>query len=119
MVDETLAVVSSVIAGLAGGFLSSWMGFNSSGEAFSIRKHGNALITGALSGVLLGIGFVQGAQIPAEQLTTGQYIFGVLLIFLSAVGIDKLRSNTSQMITGAESLKKDKAAVLPKPEEKP
>jgi len=93
------------MAGLAGGFLSSWMGFNSSGEKFDVRKHGNALITGALSGVALALGLVHGSQVPAEQLTAGQYIFGVFLIFLSAVGIDKLRSNTSQMVTGIKNLK--------------
>jgi hypothetical protein len=105
LVDETVAIVSGIVAGLAGGFLSSWMGFNSSGEKFDVRKHGNALITGALSGVALALGLVHGSQVPAEQLTAGQYIFGVFLIFLSAVGIDKLRSNTSQMVTGIKNLK--------------
>jgi drug/metabolite transporter (DMT)-like permease len=105
LVDETVAIISGIVAGLAGGFLSSWMGFNSSGEKFDVRKHGNALITGALSGVALALGLVHGSQVPAEQLTAGQYIFGVFLIFLSAVGIDKLRSNTSQMVTGIKSLK--------------
>jgi hypothetical protein len=80
------------------------MGFNSSGQEFDIRKHGNALITGAISGVALGLAMAQGSQVPADQLTSGQYIFGTLLIFLSAVGIDKLRSNTSQMVTGVKSL---------------
>ena len=108
MVDETLAIASSVIAGIAGGFLSSWMAFNSSGEAFDFRKHGNALITGALSGLALGLALIQGSQTPPEQLTSGQYIFGTLLIFLSAVGIDKLRSNTSQMVTGVKSLRTGK-----------
>jgi X-X-X-Leu-X-X-Gly heptad repeat protein len=84
------------------------MGFNSSGQEFDIRKHGNALITGAISGVALGLAMAQGSQVPADQLTSGQYIFGTLLIFLSAVGIDKLRSNTSQMVTGVKSLRTGK-----------
>jgi drug/metabolite transporter (DMT)-like permease len=119
LVDETVAIISGIVAGLAGGFLSSWMGFNSSGEKFDVRKHGNALITGALSGVALALGLVHGSQVPAEQLTAGQYIFGVFLIFLSAVGIDKLRSNTSQMVTGIKSLKSKSTTTTTPPSPPP
>jgi hypothetical protein len=91
------------------------MGFNSSGQEFDIRKHGNALITGALSGVALGLAMAQGSQVSTDELTSGQFIFGVFLIFLSAVGIDKLRSNTSQMVTGVKSIKIKPTTPTPTP----
>lgn len=95
MVDETFAVIISIVAGIAGGFLSSWMAFNASGEAFSGRKHGNALIIGALSGLALGVTMVVAD--PANM-TDGQFIIAIVLIFLAAVGIDRLRSSGADMV---------------------
>lgn len=98
MVDDTTAIIAAIIAGLAGGFLSSWMSFNASGEKFDIRKHGNALITGALTGVALGIAMLSGAGTPPSEATDAQFIAGLVGIFLAAVGVDRLRSNSSNMV---------------------
>ena len=116
MVDPTGAVIVYVIAGIAGGFLSSWMAFNASGEKFDIRKHGNALITGALTGMVLGIG-LSTATAP-EELTQAQFIVNALLTFGTAAGIDRLRSSGSKMTVKALEEKKGKeatTAVLPSP----
>jgi uncharacterized membrane protein YoaK (UPF0700 family) len=102
MVDQVGAIIASVLAGIAGGFLSSWMAFNASGEKFDMRKHGNALITGALSGMGLGLGIVVSA--PADQgLTAAQIAIGLFSIFLAAAGIDRLRSSGSHMITPSKT----------------
>jgi hypothetical protein len=94
VIDETLAVIASLAVGIAGGFLSSWMAFNASGESFDPRKHGNALITGALVGLLGG---AAGATL-APNITVGQFILQLVFLFGSAVGLDRLRSNGSDMI---------------------
>jgi len=98
LVDPTVAVVASVIAGIAGGFLSSWMSFNASGEPFNGRKHGNALITGALSGMFLGA--AQAAASP-EAIPNNQFILSLIGTFFAAAGIDRLRSSGSRMTTPA------------------
>jgi len=108
VVEETAVVIASVLAGIAGGFLSSWMSFNASGEKFDARKHGNALITGALAGVVLGIA---GATSAPDEMTSAQALVMYLTIFLSAVGIDRLRTTGSRMVirnmdTGKLELKK-------------
>jgi hypothetical protein len=98
LVDPTIAVIASVVAGIAGGFLSSWMAFNASGEAFNGRKHGNALITGALSGMFLGA--AQAAASP-QEVPNNQFILSLIGTFFAAAGIDRLRSSGSQMTTPA------------------
>ena len=98
MVESTIAVIASVVAGIAGGFLSSWMAFNASGEPFNGRKHGNALITGALSGMFLGA--AQAAASPNE-IPNNQFILSLIGTFFAAAGIDRLRSSGSQMTTPA------------------
>lgn|SRR4029079_6006374 len=102
MIDETLAVIASIAVGIAGGFLSSWMAFNASGEVFSGRKHGNALIIGALSGLALGVTMVVAD--PANM-TQGQFIIALVLIFLAAVGIDRLRSSGADMVANSTATK--------------
>jgi hypothetical protein len=96
MVDPTAAVIGSIIAGIAGGFLSSWMSFNASGEKFDGRKHGNALITGALAGMLLGA--AQAAVNPSE-ISEGQFVLSLIGTFLAGAGVDRLRSSSSRMTT--------------------
>lgn len=110
MVDETVAVFASIAVGIIGGFLSSWMAFNASGEEFSGRKHGNALIVGALSGLGLGI---STAVADPEGMTTGQFALALGLVFLSAVGIDRLRSSGSHMVAKSTE-KKEAEKELPK-----
>lgn len=95
MIDELTGVVASCIVGIAGGFLSSWMAFNASGDTFNPRKHGNALIIGALSG--LGLGATSAVLNP--DISIGQFVLTLVFTLLSAVGLDRLRSNGSQMIT--------------------
>ncbi len=95
MVDSTLAFIAILIAGIAGGFLSYWMAFNAKGEKFDMSKHGNALITGAITGLGLAI---TGAVIDTANMTIPQFGFIVVTTFLSAFGIDRARSSGSDMI---------------------
>lgn len=94
MIDQTVAFLSILAGGIAGSFLSSWMAFNASGEQFNGRKHGNALITGAISGLALAI---TGAVVDTASLTIPQ--FGVLVVttFLAGFGIDRARSSGADM----------------------
>src|SRR5580765_1172272 len=74
------------------------MAFNASGEAFNGRKHGNALITGALSGMFLGA--AQAAASP-DEIPNNQFILSLIGTFFAAAGIGRLRSSGSQMTTPA------------------
>jgi len=96
MVDQISVIVASVISGLAGGFISSWMSFNASGEEFDKRKHGNGLITGAVAGMALGLGFA--VALPKDA-TAAQIAISLFTTFFATVGIDKLRTNASKMTT--------------------
>ena len=93
MVDEFIAVIASLAAGIAGGFLSSFMAWNASGEQFDARKHGNALIIGAITGLAAG---VASAVVVSPELSNGQFALQLVGIFLSAIGIDRIRSDTSK-----------------------
>jgi len=99
LVDETAAVIASIIVGIAGGFLSSWMAFNASGEEFDKRKHGNALITGAVAGALAG------AVIPTAlpNMTSAAFIIYLVLLFGATIGVDRVRSSGSQMVVNRKS----------------
>jgi len=114
LVEELAFLVGAVLAGLGGGFISSWMAFNASGEEFDKRKHGNGLITGTLSGMALGLAAVVAT---AEQnLTVAASAFILFGIFLSAAGIDRLRSSGTKMVTKADSSKPAAApAATPPP----
>lgn len=96
MVDQLLGTLVYFAAAIGGGFLSSWMAFNASGEVFSGRKHGNALITGALTGLSYAITAV------AIDIFTGlsDAAFAVLVFsaFWTAFGIDRARSDGSDMV---------------------
>jgi hypothetical protein len=94
LIDETVAVVSSILVGLAGGFLSSWMAWNASGEKFDVRKHGNALITGGIVGLIGGA----ANAIVATDMSAGQFIIQLVFLFGSAIGFDRARSNASDVV---------------------
>lgn len=94
VVDQTAALIGAIITGMVGGFVSSWMSFNASGEDFNKRKHGNALITGAITGI---VGGAIAFQVYPPQ-DAQQVIFLMVGILGSAIGIDKSRSNLSKMI---------------------
>jgi len=71
------------------------MAFNASGEVFSGRKHGNALITGVLTGLALGAAVTIA---DPEKMTNAAIFVLAITTFLSAVGIDRLRSSGSDMV---------------------
>ena len=101
MVDQLIGTLIYFAAAIGGGFLSSWMSFNASGEPFSGRKHGNALITGALTGLGYAITAV------AIDIFTGMNdaAFAVLVFsaFWTAFGLDRARTSGSQMIANNAS----------------
>ena len=116
MVDATTTIIASVLAGLAGGFLSSWMKFNATGEKFDGRKHGNALVTGSLTGMGLGLLTVIAAEVTNKGNIPGAILaVGLFTIFLSAAGVDKFRSYTSQMITNRIASKTSSSSTKSKP----
>jgi hypothetical protein len=117
MVDAVTAIVGSVIAGLAGGFLHSWMAFNASGEKYDARKHGNALIVGALSGMGLGLILVVIAmhENTDKELTAGVVAAGLFFIFLAAAGVDAFRSKASKMIAQRTTKPVDEPTPTPTP----
>ena len=95
MVDQFVGLIAYVIVSVGGTFLSSWMSFNASGEKFDPRKHGNALITGALS----GLGFAIG-NIVLEMfidVSDAQFAFMLFGAFWAALGIDRARASGSKM----------------------
>ena len=94
MIDQTMSFILYTIAGIAGGFLSSWMAFNASGEEFNPRKHGNALITGILTGLAFALVY---AVVDTSEWTIPQFGVSVLTTFLAAAGVDRLRSSGSDM----------------------
>ena len=102
MVDEFIAIVVLTALGAFGGFLSSWMAFNASGEAFSGRKHGNALIIGVISGLAVGAGV---SVAGAKDMTPAIFFVLAITTFGTAVGIDRLRSSGSQMIANSTEKK--------------
>jgi hypothetical protein len=96
MVEVLLGTIAYLFVTTFGGFLSSWMSFNASGEKFDPRKHGNALITGAMSGLGWAV-----ANIIVESFTDmNEAVFLVTLVgaFFMAFGIDRFRADGSKMI---------------------
>ena len=94
MIDPLHAAVASILAGLAGGFLSSFMAWNATLETFNFRKHGNALIIGTLTGVAAGA----AVAIVNPDISMAQLAVNLILVFLGAVGIDRLKSNATEMV---------------------
>jgi hypothetical protein len=67
------------------------MAWNASGEEFDRRKHGNALIIGAITGLAAGA----AAAVINPNATTGAFILQLVGIFVGTIGIDRLRSDAS------------------------
>ena len=99
MIDETVAFITILIAGIAGSFLSYWMAFNAKGEPFDMKKHGNALITGAVAGLAFAI---TSAVVDTTNMTAPQFGFLLVTTFLGAFGLDRARSSGSDMIARNE-----------------
>ena len=111
--------IGLTLLGAAGGFLSSWMSFNASGEPFDKRKHGNGLITGAIAGMALGLGFA--VALPKDA-TAAQIAISLFTTFFATVGLDKLRTNASKMTTREQFNKLTemiKTQKIPPPSAKP
>lgn len=94
MIEPVHSTIASLLAGVAGGFLSSFMAWNANLEKFDFRKHGNALIIGTLSGLAIGA----GSAIVNPDIELPQLLVQIVLTFLSAVGLDRLRSNATEMV---------------------
>jgi hypothetical protein len=94
MIDQTMSFIVITVAGTAGAFLSYWMAFNAKNEPFDMHKHGNALITGVVTGLMMA---VTAAVVDTSNMTVQQFGFLVLTTFGTGVGVDRLRSSTSAM----------------------
>lgn len=95
MIDQTLSFLTVLFAGVAGSFLSYWMAFNAKNEPFDMHKHGNALITGTITGLVFA---VASAVVDTSGYTVAQFGELVVLTFGTGFGIDRARSSTSAMV---------------------
>jgi len=107
LVDAFVAIAILTALGAAGGFISSWMAWNGSGEKFDGRKHGNALITGVISGLVLGAG-VSVAE--PDKMTPAIFFVLAITTFGTAVGIDRLRTSTSHAIANNPTAEEKKVS---------
>lgn len=110
MIDETTAFFVLIAVCVGGGFLSSWMRFNASGEVFSGRKHGNALIIGAITGLGIAIGT---SLVGVDKMTVPQFGVIVGLAFVTAVGVDRLKGDGNDMVARNSPSKADAPAAPP------
>ena len=111
-VDPILSLyVGVVVAGIAGA-LSAYMGWNSSNEPFNARKFINGLITGVIGGLVV----LAASAVALQGITTETELFVMLLtIFLSAVGADRLRTDTSKAINNRADQEVPKTTSTPPP----
>ena len=112
MIETIFATAASLIAGIAGGFVSSFMAWNESLEPFDFRKHGNALIIGTLAGLAIGA----ASALVNPDISTEQLLVQIVLTFLSAAGIDRLKSSATGMVANKAA---SKAVTEIKKEEEP
>ena len=109
MIDELTRVIISLGVGVAGGFLSSWMGWNASGEIFNSRKHGNALIVGAVTGLAAGA----AAAVIEPNIAPAAFALQLVGIFVGVIGIDRIRTDTSQSAANRAMVVGNKGKEMP------
>jgi hypothetical protein len=80
------------------------MAFNASGEVFNGRKHGNALIIGAMSG--LGFAIANIAIDAFTDMSDALFAVTVFAAFFMAFGIDRFRSSGGDMVANNATEKK-------------
>lgn len=112
MVDSFVAIVVLTALGAGGGFLSSWMSWNASGEKFDGRKHGNALITGVIAGLVLGVGV---SVAGTEDMTPTIFFILAITTFGTAVGIDRGRTSVSRAVANNPTLKEKNGTTSTNP----
>jgi hypothetical protein len=96
MVDQFIGTIAYFAVSLFGGFISSWMKINSTGEAFDPRKHANALITGTVLGLILTIGSL--VLDAFDQMSDAAFAILLFVTFVGAAGFDRLRSDGNKSI---------------------
>lgn len=96
MIDLTHAVLGFILAGALGGFVLSIIGWLNSEKKFNNRKNIAALLTGTLSGMVLGI-FTTGGQ--TEGIPEYMFVTQFFLIFLAAAGFTKLAQGGTEVAT--------------------
>jgi hypothetical protein len=76
------------------------MAFNATGEDFNVKKHGNAIITGVLTGLAAGAAV---SLTMLKELDPAQYFVILIGVVTSGAGIDTLRSKLSKMIANRKA----------------
>ena len=95
-IDITVAVILALIIGAFGGFVNSIASWLSGSDAFSGRKNIKGIMTGVFAGLALGV--VAIGTLTAD-ISFQTLVVTLVMIFLSAVGVDQLTSRVSGMVT--------------------
>jgi uncharacterized protein YacL len=97
MLTIEIAVVLALVIGAFGGFVNSIAKWLESDEQFNSKKNVKAILTGIFAGLALGVAAIGAltADMPFQTL-----VVTLVMIFLSAVGVDQLTSRVSGMING-------------------
>lgn len=91
-----LAIIAGLVVGALGGFVNSIAAWLSGTDAFNTRKNIKAILTGVFAGVALAviaIGTLTADMSFQTMITT------LVMIFLSAAGVDQLTSRLSGMVS--------------------
>jgi len=109
-----LAIIAGLVVGALGGFVNSIAAWLSGTDAFNTRKNIKAILTGVFAGVALAviaIGTLTSDMSFQTMITT------LVMIFLSAAGVDQLTSRLSGMVSTrtVEKLQATGVVVAPTP----
>jgi hypothetical protein len=111
---ETI-VLTALVIGAFGGFMNSILKWLETQDAFSGKKNVKAIIVGTIAGIGLGVAAIQTIQndVPFQILAVQ-----LIMIFLSAIGVDTVTSRISGMVSNRaaeESVAKLRAIEDKKP----
>jgi uncharacterized protein YacL len=109
MVDIGVLIALFVAVGAFGGFISSLMKWLETTESFETRKNVKGIITGLVSGLVLGIAAISSIS---DNMTSQAIAVAIGTVFLGAVGVDKLTSNVSGMVSKKQPTEKTSSAPL-------
>ena len=96
MVDISFLIALSLVVGALGGFVSSLFKWMEVDEPFETKKNIKGIITGLIAGLVIGVAAISALS---ENMTPQALTVAIATIFFSAVGIDKLTSNVSGMVS--------------------
>jgi H+/Cl- antiporter ClcA len=96
MVDITFLIALALAVGAFGGFISSLFKWMEVDEPFETKKNIKGIITGLITGLVIGVAAISAMS---DTMTPQTLTVAIATIFFSAVGVDKLTSNVSGMVS--------------------